>query len=246
VENLDDRPSQGARFAPVPGALSDGRRLRSLERDLIEYIYRGTAVELVRHPLLKLTSRPDEPASEFRIRCYKALAQQRDDEIRELEQKTEERAARLEARLRQEERELEQDELEYKGRKREEMISAGESVLNLLRKRRQSRMLSVASRRRRLTQQARAEIEESVETIQDLEKQIGDLLDEAEREESEIKARWSEHTDDFETVRVRPHKSDIFVKVWSVVWLPNWEIVFQEKGETEHLVLPAYEGREST
>ena len=245
LEDLDDRPSQGARFAPVPEALSNVRRLRSLERDFAEYVYRRTAVVLTRHPLLKLTSRPDELASEFRIRCYKVIAQKRDDDLRALERRTEDKVARLEARIRQEERELEQDELEYDGRKREELISAGESVLNLLRRRRQGRMLSVASRRRRLTQQAKADIEESLQAIEDVEAQIQDLLDEAEREEAEIQARWSERTDDFETVRVRPRKSDIFVEAWSVVWLPGWEIVFAEKGGMEHLVLPAFGGQES-
>lgn len=244
-DDLDDRPSQGARFAPVPEALSSVQRLRSLERDFVEYVYRQAAVVLTRHPLLKLTSAPEERASEFRMRCYKAIAQKRDDELRTLERQTEEKVARLEARMRQEERELEQDEIEYEGRKREEWISAGESVLNLLRRRHHSRMLSVASRRRRLTRQARAEIKESLETLEDLETQIQNLLDEAEREEAAIRARWSERSDDFETFQVRPRKSDIFVKAWSVVWLPGWEVVFKEKGGMEHLVLPAFGGQES-
>ena len=243
--DLDDRPSQGARFAPVPEALANVRRLRSLERDFVEYVYRQATVVLTRHPLLKLTSGPEERASEFRMRCYRAIAQKRDDELRTLERQTQAKIDRLEARMRREERELEQDEIEYEGRKREEWISAGESVLNLLRRRHHSRMLSVASRRRRLTQQARAEIKESLETLDDLETQIQNLLDQAEGKEAEIRARWSERADDFETIQVRPRKSDIFVKAWSVVWLPGWEIVFKEKGGMEHLVLPAYGGQES-
>jgi hypothetical protein len=235
----EDRPAQGARFAPVPAALSNERRLRSLERDFAEYVYRETALSLIQHTTLKLTSRPDELPSEFRLRCYQLIEQERDKELRQLERRTEEKAARLEARIRREERELEQDESEYDGRKREELISAGESVLNLLRRRRQSRMLSTASRRRRLTRQAKAEIEESIEAIDDLEAQIQDLLDEAEREQAEIQARWAERTDDMRTIQIRPRKSDIFVEAWDVVWLPYWEILFQEKGGTEHLALPA-------
>jgi hypothetical protein len=237
--DLEDRPAQGARFAPVPAALSNERRLRSLARDFAEYVYRETALSLIQHTALKLTSRPDELASEFRLRCYQLIEQERDQELRQLERRTEEKAARLEARIRREERELEQDEREYEGRKREELISAGESVLNLLRRRRHSRMLSIASRRRRLTRQAKGEIEESIEAINDFDAQIQDLLDESEREKAEIQARWAERTDDMRTIQIRPRKSDIFVEAWDVVWLPYWEILYQEEGGIEHLALPA-------
>ncbi len=241
ADDLDDRPAQGARYAPLLAGFADARRLRSLERDFSEYVYRESAVTLTRHPLLKLTSRPDEGASEFRLRCYKAIEGRRDQEVRKLEQQTEDKVARLEARIRREERELEQDELEYEGRKREEWITAGESVLNLLRRRRHSRMLSIASRKRRLTRQARADIEESLQAIDDLEAQIEELLDEADREKARIQARWAESTDDFESILVRPRKSDIYVEAWSAVWLPYWEILYKERGGMEHLSLAAFE-----
>jgi hypothetical protein len=239
AQELEERPAQGARFAPVPATFTDARRLRSLERDFSEYVYRENSVSLTRHPTLKLISRPDELASEFRLRCYKAIERKRDDEIQRLERQTEEKVARLEARIRREERELEQDELEYEGRKREEWLSAGESVLNLLRRRRHSRMISIASRKRRLTRQAKADIEESFQAIDDLETQIEDLLDEADRDKAQIQAKWAESTDGFQTIQVRPRKSDIFVEAWAVVWLPYWDILYEEEGRMEHLSLPA-------
>jgi hypothetical protein len=240
VDDLDDRPAQGARFAPAPGLLFDARRLRSLERDLIEYLYRETSVTLATHPLLKIAARPDETVSQFKRRCYEAIAARRDADLLKLERQYEEKIERLEARIRREDRELEQDELEYEGRKREEMISAGESVLNFLRGRRQRRALSMASRKRRLTRQAKADIQESLDAIDDLEEQIQVLLDEAEREEAAIHARWSEAADDVQTIQVRPRKSDVFVETWAAAWLPYWDIVIEEKGGMQQLSLAGY------
>jgi hypothetical protein len=241
VGELDSRPAQGARFAALPAPLSDARRLKASEKDFEEYVYRETSLELPYHTLLKLTARPDETPSQFKRRCYQEIGKRRDDEIGKLEKSYQTKVDRLEAQIRREERELEQDEAEYEARKREELISAGESVLNVLRKRRQSRMLTTASRRRRLTVQAKAEIEESLEAIEDLEDRIGILLEDLERERSEVQSRWAEAADDIETIVVRPPKSDIYVEEWGIMWVPYWDILYEDRGIEQELSLPAFE-----
>jgi len=246
VDDLDERPAQGARFAPLHKAFNSVTRLRSLERDFADYVYRESALDLAYHPALKLTARPDEAASHFRRRCYDMIQKKRDEEIHKLERTVQPKVERLEARIRREERELEQDELEFRDRKREELISAGESVFNLLRGRRHSRALSIASRKRRMTRQSKAEIQESLDAIDDLEAQIDALLDEAEREQADIQQRWAAMTDDIETIQVRPRKSDVFVETWGVVWLPYWELIYQERGDIKRLSLPAFGGPASS
>jgi hypothetical protein len=240
VDDLDDRPAQGARFAPLHDLFGSITRLRRLERDFAEYVYRASALDLAYHPPLKLTARPDEAPSHFRRRCYEQIQHNRDREIQKLERSVQVKVERLEARIRREERELEQDELEFQDRKREEWISAGESVFNLLRGRRHYRALSIASRKRRMTRKAKADVQESFDAIDDLESQIDALLDEAEREQAAIQQRWAELTDDIQTIQVRPHKSDIFVETWGVVWLPYWDLIYQERGEVQTLSLAAY------
>ena len=118
-------------------------------------------------------------------------------------------------------------------------------MFNLLTKRRQSRALSTASRRRRITQQAKADIQESVDVIKDLEDQIEDLLDELEAEQTEIQERWSDIADDFEDVQARPTKSNIFVEAWGVLWVPYWDISFEDRGGARHLSLAAFEAEGS-
>ena len=64
-----------------------------------------------------------------------------------------------------------------------------------------------------------------------------------EREQSDIQARWSEAADDLETVQVRPTKSNIFVEAWGVVWVPYWDIVYQDGATARQLSLAAFESK---
>ena len=241
LEQLDERPAQGARFGSLPVLLGDAKRLRAVEREFADFVYREVSLTLSYHPELKLTARPDEPAGEFRRRCADALRERRDAEIEKLEKSYQTKVDRLQDRIRREERELDQDETEFEARKREELLSAGESVLNLLTRRRQSRMLSTASRKRRMTQRAKADLSDSKRMIEDLQDDLEDLLGELEEEIEAVKARWSETAENLDTVSLRPRKSDIYVEAWGVAWAPYWDIVYEDSGVARQLSLAAFE-----
>ncbi len=245
TDALDSRPSQGARFESLPSQFGDARRIGALERAFTDYVYRETAISLLYCPRFKLTARPDEPESRFKRRCYQRVAEKRDAELAKVDKSYTTKIERLQARIRREERELEQDEIEFQARKREELLSAGESVLGLFSKRRSRRTLSTASRKRRLTQQAKAEVDESLDAIADLESQIEALAQDMEEEQAEIEARWqgvAEQLDEeLQTVLVRPRKSDIFVEAFGVVWMPYWHVLYDEAGLERRIVLGAFE-----
>ena len=245
VTELDAKAAQEARFVPLPAQLSSARQINAQQKRFADYVYRETAISLFSYPRFRLTSNVEELESQFKRRCYKMIEEKRDQEMDKLQDRYTPKFERLEARIRREERELEQDEIEYDARKREELLSAGESVFNLLSRRRSSRMLSTASRKRRLTQQAKADVEESVDTIDDLEQQIADLEQELEEKAVEIQEQWAEVAErldsDLQTVQIRPRKSDIFIQAFGVAWVPFWQIQFEEQGAEQQLSLCAFE-----
>lgn len=134
-----------------------------------------------------------------------------------------------------------QDEAEYEVRKREELLSAGESVLGFLSGRRSRRAISAASRKRRLTQQAEADVEESLEAIEDYEAQIQDLREELEEEIAEVTERWAETIDVVKKVEVRAKKADISVEAFGLAWVPHWRVAYEYEGVTQQLYLPAHD-----
>lgn len=245
VGELDDRPVQEALFSSLPPLLVNARRFETRRKEYADHLYRESAVSLLHCPPLKLVAQPDESASQFRRRCYQAIRARSEEEATQIAKSYQTKVDRLEAQIRREERELEQDEIEYRARKGEEMLSAGESLLNLLSRRRSSRLLSVASRKRRLTAQSKAEVEESLDVLEDLDQQLEDLIRDREIETQEARARWEEAVEDLDgalqTIRVRPRKADVYVEDWGVAWLPYWVIVFEEQGAQKQLSLAAFE-----
>ena len=67
------------------------------------------------------------------------------------------------------------------------------------------------------------------------------LLADFERDRAEAEARWAETADDLESISLRPHKTDIFVEEWGVVWVPYWDISFHQGATVQRLSLPAFE-----
>jgi len=240
-EELSAKPAQEALFADLPQSLSDGRRLKNLEEEFISYLYRNVSLNLLHNPELELYSTLEETAKEFQRRCRVEASKRRDVEVEKIKKKYKKKLDQLENKKRREERELTQDEVEYQARKREEMLSAGESVLGFLTGRRSRRAISIASRKRRLTRQAQADVGESLEAIEDLEAQIQDLREDLEEEMAKVTERWAEAIDVVEKVGVRAKKSDISIEAFGLAWLPRWRVTYEDKGVTQQLSLPAYD-----
>jgi len=120
---------------------------------------------------------------------------------------------------------MEEDKIEYDARKEEELLSGVESVVSLFSRRKLSSKLSTASRRRRMTRQAKADIDESEEAIEDLEARIKELKEEAKREADEIAEKWRELVDQVEEEEVRPRRADVRLNIFALAWVPRWEVV---------------------
>jgi hypothetical protein len=239
-KELSAKPAQDALFTDPPQGLSDARRFKSLEKEFVNYLYRNVSLTLLHNPELKLYSTLEETANEFQRRCRVEASKRRDIEVEKFKKKYKKKLDQLEKRKQREERELAQDETEYKAREREELLSAGESVLGFLTGRRSRRAVSAASRKRRLTQQAKADVQESLEAIEDLEAQIQDLWEEQEEEIAEITERWAETIDVVEKVEVRAKKVDISVEAFGLVWVPRWWVTYEDEGVMRQLSLSAY------
>ncbi len=228
LDSLETRPAQDAVFAPLPGGLTS-RALTALRKDLADYLYRQEGLTLRYNPALKLYAKPDETENQFIRRCRKAAEAARDEAVEKLREKYEAKFVKIETRLRREERELTEDEAEYEARKREELLSAGESILGFLGGRRSTRVVSIQSRKRRLTQQAKLDAEESEEELAQLEEQIADLEVELEEKEAEETEHWAAAIEAIETVEVRPTKSNIHVQRFGLAWAPRWEVTYEDE-----------------
>jgi hypothetical protein len=237
TSDLDRRAEPDAYYAELPDELGGVRSLSSFQKDFADYLYYNSSIPLLYNPKLKLYSKLDETDERFQRRCREAAEDARDAEVEKLEAKYERKLDTLEDRLEREERELEEDKIEHSARKQEELLSGAESIFGLFSGRKSSRRLSTASRKRRMTRQAQADIKESEEAIEYLEEQIEELEEEARREVAEITERWQTYLEEVEEEEVKPRRTDVQISLFALAWLPRWEV--EVAGQI--LTVPAFE-----
>jgi hypothetical protein len=220
-----DRTAEGdVLFAELPSELGGIRSLSSLEKEFEDYLYYNSSRNLWYNPRLKLYSEFGESGEEFLRRCREEAERARDEELEKLRDKYEAKLDRLEDKLEREERELEEDRAEHSARKQEELLSGVESVFGLFKGRRSSSRLSSASRRRRMTSQAKADVEESLDAIEDIREDMAELEAEAREEVEELTEKWAALIDEVQEEEVRPRRADVQVSLFALAWLPRWEV----------------------
>lgn len=234
--DLSPTPHNDGLYAPVPALLSRAADLRRLEKDFSDFLYHNVSVTIYHHSKLKLYGEVAESRRDFRVRCEEEVRERVQADLKKAQSAMEKRLATLEQKLRREERELEEDEADLAGRRREEVFTIGESAFRLLTGRRASSALSSSSRRRRMTRQAKLDVEESKEEIEALQDQIDDLTEEWEEQKAEIVEQWAEVLEDIDEVTISPRRADVMVAFCGPAWVPSWRLVTDQG---QHLELPA-------
>lgn len=233
VEDLSERAEPDSFFSgALPAEWSTVTKLNSLKKDFSDHLYYNSQIELPFNPSLKIYGTPGESAVEFAARCADAAKQNRDTEVDKLRERMETKLTRLKTKLSKEERELEEDKDDYKSRKNEEMLSAGETIAGFfgVLGRRRSSGLSTAARKRRMTQNAKADIRESEEEIERLTEEMEDLETELKEKVEDIVSRWEKALDDEETFQLKPRRTDVQVTLVTPVWIPGYLIETTNRG----------------
>lgn len=241
---LEGRPEPDALFGPVPSELNTASELNALAKDFSDYLYHEEALNLHYNPTLELYGQPEESERDFKIRAQQLARESRDAEVEKLRKKYQQKLDRLETTLAREQRELAEDQAEYEARKREELISAGETVVGFLGvfgRRRSTTGLSRAARKRRLTTGAKEDIAESEAEIARLQEEIEEMQESLEEEAQTITDKWAATLDEIETYAVKPRRSDVNVGLVTLAWSPYWEIGYRSaSGSRTHDRVPAW------
>jgi class 3 adenylate cyclase len=168
--------------------------------------------------------------------CAEAAREARDAEIAKKLATLDRQLKTHEDKLAREERELREDEAELSHRKMEEAGTHLENLTGLFGGRRKSTRLSSSLTKRRMTEQAKAEVEESVDAIEQFKGQIKELEKHRAEVLAEINDRWGRVVHEITEVTIAPKKTDVFVKLFGVAWMPHYII----KSDTDTFELPAF------
>ena len=88
----------------------------------------------------------------------------------------------------------------------------------------------------RLAQNAKAEVEESIESIDLYKKDLAALQRERDETIADINNRWGSVVNEISEVSIKPKKTDIYINIFGVAWKPFY--IVQSGSET--IELPAF------
>ena len=235
-ERLQQVPTQELRGAPEPGAALAGvpgnasELVKSAERAFTREVD-SISLEVAWHRTLRLVQEENENRELFEERCRRAAPDGAGKEA-ELRRRYEEKIRRLEERIAREKLELERDEQEASARQREKTLTVatgvGEALLGALLGRRRSlgslarKGASTArsySSKGRMAERAQAEVEESRQTLDALERERQQLGDDLERELATLRG-GAGGASEIEMLRLVPTAKDIAVRRVALAWLP--------------------------
>jgi hypothetical protein len=236
LNRIETEPAPSTRFSMIDAPLNDVKLMTALQKDFTDWVYRTSAVKARANQTLKVFAGPDVSAAEFMKACADAARDARDAEIEKKTAQLDRQLKSLEDKLAREERELTKDEDELSNRKMEEAGTHIENITGLFGGRRKASRLSSSLTKRRMTQQARADVEESKEAIKELNRQIEELQQRREEVTAEINDRWGRVVNEVTEVTITPKKTDVLVNVFGVAWLPHYVV----KAGAETFELPAF------
>ena len=235
LDKLDISPTPGAHFGMIDMPLNDAKRMSAMQKDFTDWVYRNSSVKARVNQALKVSAGPDVSPADFMKACADAARDARDAELEKATGALDRKIKALEDKMAREERELQQDQVELNQRKTEgaaNLLELGAGFVGLTRKK------SITSQftKQRLTEQAKANVEESVQAIAQYKKDLAALQQERDQTAAEINGRWGQVVNDISEVTVTPKKTDIYVNLFGVAWVPFY--VVEADGRT--LELPAF------
>jgi hypothetical protein len=233
-KSLDAAPDPRARFASLEAPLNDVKLVNAMRNDFEDWAYRTSQVVVRANEKLQVYAGPDVSQADFRELCAKAARKGREDDLEVIEKTYKTKLKSIQEKISREERELRSDESELSQRKVEEYGNYAETLFGLLggRKRRISTSLS----KRRMSAQAKEDVEESKEAIEDYNKQIAEIEKEKADALEEVNSKWSDIVDDVDEITITPMKKDVLVDLFGVAWFPYYLV----QAGNEVFELPGY------
>lgn len=218
ARQLDEQPIPDSRFGSLKAPFSEASVLRGMRTDFLDWAYRSSEVKVRVNEKLNVYAGPEISENDFNKMCLEAAEDKREAEIKKIIAAVDKKIERLQDRLEREIQELREDEVELSSRKMEEWGNYAETALSLFGGRKRS--LSTSLSKRRMAAKAKADVEESHESIADFERTIKALEQEKDEALQEIKGKWDEVAANYDEIEVSPYKKDVQLDMFGVAWLP--------------------------
>jgi len=235
LDKVETMPAASARFGTIDAPLNDSKLMTALQKDFTDWIFRNAEVTARANVKLKVFGGPDVSQAEFMKACSESARDACDAEIEKKTSAIEKKIKSIEDKLFKEERELQQDQSDLQNRNIETGLSGAEAVAGLLGFGRK-KSLSTSVSKFRMAQNAKENVRESEDSIEQYKKDLTALQRERDEVTAEVNNRWGGLVNEISEVSIKPKKTDIYVNIFGVAWKPYYIV---QAGD-ENIELPAF------
>ncbi|HEY6045696.1 MAG TPA: hypothetical protein VIU65_03780, partial [Pyrinomonadaceae bacterium] len=227
VQDLEGAPAEGAQFGNLPSAASKAKNYESWKKDFAGFVYRNQRVELFESSSLDLVSNPGESERDFRVRLQQLSREKRDAAVEKLRQKYAPKMAALEERKRRAEQAAAREAEQSSAQKVQTAISFGATLLSSFMGRKAVSLSTLgrattAARSVSRSMKEAGDVTRAQESVEAVNQLLADLDAQLKTETETIQQAGDPQTEDLEKVSLKPTKSDIAVKLTTLVWAPYW------------------------
>ncbi len=226
VADLENTPQEPVQYAALPAVAGKAKNYDTWGKDFANWLYRTQKLELLKSPSTKELSKPGESERDFRIRLQELAREQRDRLTERLRQKYAPKITVLQDRIRRAEQAKEREAEQAQQQHVQTAISIGATLLGafLGRKTISASTLGKATTAARGASRSIKEAKDvarAEENVEALRRQLAELEAQFQTETDQLAATIDPLTEIFETVSVKPSKTNISVKLVALAWTPE-------------------------
>ncbi|MBN1880928.1 MAG: DUF87 domain-containing protein [Deltaproteobacteria bacterium] len=212
--------TQAAGYRPIPHWCMEKGALKKLSGEFVDYLYATSKMILYSNAAFNVISDFGEEREAFIARVMSLAEEAADKEAEKLTTDLKKKVEALQKKIKQEERQRSLNEMEHEERRRDELLSAGETIVGLVFGSKRSAGLSKAATKRRMTKRYKMKVEDSDDVLADLREELKTLTESAEDEVFRITEEKKEQARVIEEMEVKLEKNDIYMKDFGVLWVP--------------------------
>ncbi|MEP7152220.1 MAG: ATP-binding protein, partial [Nitrospira sp.] len=228
LSDLEHDPSGGAQFRPLPGAATKAKQYQVWKNDLSGWLYRTQKLDLLRSPSTRTLSKPGESERDFRLRLQQAGREERDQQLDSLRKKYAPKIAALQDRIRRAEHMVERQQTESRSSQVQAAISIGATILGAFLGRKGISATNIGKATTAIRGAGRVikeskDVSQAEDNATALQQQLAELERRFKAETEALSAATDPLTERFETLSLKPTKSNIAIKLVALAWAPHWQ-----------------------
>jgi len=227
AQDLESTPEEAAQFGELPANAAKAKSYDAWQKELATWLYRNQKLELLESPTLEIASNPGESERDFRVRLQQFAREQRDEKAEKLRQKYAPKIAALEEKARRAQQAVDREAEQAKSQKMQTAISFGATLLSSFMGRKAVSLTTLG----RATTAARSvgrsmkeaqDVGRAEETVAAVNEQMAALDAQFKAETEALEKAIDPQTESLETICLKPKKSNIAIKLFTLAWAPYW------------------------